>query len=271
MGLKLRQLQQVAKDTITQKKREDQLREEITRVLGPIMRVDGSLSRVAADVNDRLNVLERTGRFDRVAFKPAIMVNFIDHPSNEVRAMHRFINDDDFYVRHEVAKKSSVKLINEMIKRNPCDAELRHIKRQRLMVEDTGIKLGDHENILHLHDEEPLGDLAKSLEVPDLSDQWYQTTALKLVQDYGGNLERQWEEIAVNRFCDSNLYASKFEVDKKKLLKHVLDILEKEDDIALEKLEKTCRFESKNYLREIAERLNNVIFESDGLGDEEVE
>jgi hypothetical protein len=88
-----------------------------------------------------------------------------------------------------------------------------------------------------MYGEEALGDAVKQRDDIELSDQWYESLARKFIQDYGTNLEGQWEELLVKRYCSSVKATSGVEVDTEKLLKCVKDLLEEREELHLKRNE----------------------------------
>ena len=91
---------------------------------------------------------------------------------------------------------------------------------------------------------EPIGDVFGDVDYPDLTDAWYDTLALKILNMYGRNIEEQWEEATVHRYVDS-MASMGVEVDRQRLLDAVYDLLEQRADAVLE----------ENSLASIAARL----------------
>lgn len=102
-----------------------------------------------------------------------------------------------------------------------------------------------------INGEDRLGEPAKQQNVPELSDQWYETKALKFVQDYGTNIEDGWEEILAHRYCSSLKASWGVEIDEKKLLDTIKKKLIDRQDMFLNILDVSL----KQSLREIAQRL----------------
>ena len=247
MQLKLRQLQNVVKQAFSEEKAVDALRLEVRRVLGPILDTDVQLENLAEAINDRVNVLTRTGRNNHLGFKPSSIVPFMESSNHEVRVMAanllptRFLdkmkNDPHSAVRAVVASRLDMPVVREMMRRFPKDDTIRNIYRQRnKILKEEGIpkpKIVDEP--FDMYGEERLGAAVKQSPGPELSDDWYESIAFKLLQDYDNNIERAWEETAVNNYVRAAKTTSRVEVDAEKLLKHVKDMLEDNDDLALKR------------------------------------
>lgn len=246
MRLRLEELQRVVKRAVDEERAAEALRTEVNRVLGPAVIAEGRVEMVAEMANDRIDVLERTGRASRLAFKPSVMVRWLDHTSPEVRKfaarvvpekfLARMTGDKDNAVRATVARRLSVGAVSEMLKKFPRDDELRVIYRQKKLAE-AGIKQPTEEPLGHdpVEDAERLGDSVKQDEGAELSEQWYRDRALKFMMDYGGNIEDTWEEVTARRYCASLKATSGIELDEAKLLKAIKQLIKEREDRALER------------------------------------
>jgi hypothetical protein len=254
MRLKLRELQEVVNKTLMEERDVDALREEVSNVLGPSVVTDVKLEALAEGVNDRIDVLERTGRANRIAFKPALMLKFADSQSAEVRRMaartlpeqflSRFKLDRDPAVRHAVARRTSLSIVKEMARRSPNDDELQQIYRERLVAE-SGVptpKIADEPFDMY---GKKLGAAVKQPAGPELSDQWYSMMAHKAISDYHHNIEGMWDEAWAHRICASMKATSGVDVDQKKLWDEIQRQLTDRDDRTLERYS----------LKEVARRL----------------
>jgi hypothetical protein len=248
MRLRLQELQRVVDRTLAEEKAVDALRQEVSRVLGPSVLTNVKLDQLAEGANDRISVLERTGRESQINFKPAVMLKFADSASVEARVLaartlpERYVarmrGDKSAAVRHAVARRLPASLVKEMLKRTPNDDALRVIFHDKKLTE-AGLATPDKKDEpFDMYGEEPLGDTVKqdgAATDEGLSDAWYETTAHKFIQDYGGNIEGQWEEPVVHRFCASSKATSGVEIDEKKLYKEIMKQLKEKDDRTLER------------------------------------
>lgn len=255
MRLKLRELQKVANQTLMEEKAVDALREEVSRVLGPSVLTNVRLEALAENVNDRIDVLERTGRAGQASLKPAILLKFVDNPSAEVRRMiartlpeqflSRFKTDRDPAVRHAAARRLPAQVIKEMLQRTPRDDELRYIYHEKKRLTESGVpqpKVAD--GTLDIYGERLKGTV-KQPAGPELSSQWYSMTAHKAISDYNHNIEGQWDEAWAHRYCASVKATSGVAVDGKKLWNEIQKQLKDRDDRTLERYS----------LKEVARRL----------------
>ena len=251
MRAKLKELRAVVEKAAAKKRIDEALRSEVIRVLGSAVVIDDDNQRLAENVNDRLDVLERTGRAKNLQFKASVLSHYINDSSSEMRRfvarvlpenyVMRMCNDVDPFVMHTVARRSPVRVVKEMYRLHSNDDELAVILEEKKQKED------DDEG--YTLNRRRMGDLARpeNSQEDELSDVWYAEKAHKLIQDYGGNIEGQWEEIAVRRYCSSLRTTSGIEVDGKKLLKHVRDLETAHDDRTLK------RYELKEVARQLRE------------------
>ena len=261
MRLKLRELQKVVNQTLMEERNVDALREEVSRVLGPSIFTDVKLEALAESVNDRIDVLERTGRGNQVNFKPALLLKFADNQSAEVRRMvarvlpeqflSKFKTDRDPAVRHAAARRFPTQVIKEMLKRSPNDDELRQIYREKKIVEGGTPTPAIVSEPLDVYGKK-MGDTVKQPSGPELSDQWYSMTAHKAISDYNHNIEGQWDEPWAHRFCASIKAASGVEVDGKKLWDEIQKQLNDRDERTLE------RYSIKEVARRLRESFDDV-------------
>lgn len=244
MHLKLNELQKLVNATLAEDTAGKELKREIARVLGPVVIVKGKLQEVVAAANDRLDVLDRTGRSKHLDWNPKITSNWIDYANPEIRKFAArvvpqqflgcMLNDRNSDVRATVASRLSLNGVREMIKRFPNDDQLQSIFRTKKLHE-AGISQPDIQDEPFDMYGEPLGDTVKQGKGPELSETWYYTQARRLMSDYGHNIEYAWEEIAVRRICSSIKATSGIDVDEARLLKAVKDLIKEKEERALER------------------------------------
>ena len=246
MHLKLDELQKLVTKTINEEKATSSLRKEIARVLGPAVITEGRLSEVVAAANDRLDVLEHTGRLGAIGFDPGITSRWATHIDPELRKfvarvcpekhLPKFANDRSPEVRAAAAGRMQLNSIREMIKRFPNDDQLRSIFRKKKLME-AGLPKPEAQPMGHdpIDGKERMGDAARTQPGPELSETWYHTNALKLMHDYGRNIEYSWEETAVRRFCSSARATSGIDIDEARLLKVVKQLIKDKEDAVLER------------------------------------
>ena len=266
MRLKLDDLQKVVKRTLDEERAAEALKQEIKRVLGPSVLIEGKLEEVAANANAWIDVLERTGRAGRLDFLDQVTAGFLDHRHPEVRKFaarvvpEKFLgalaNDRNEGVRHIVATRVPLATVREMMKKFKNDDQLRTIYRQRKLHE-AGVAQPKVEPMGHdpVEGAEAYGEAGKTAKGPELSEAWYQEQAQNMLRDYGRNIEYAWEELAVRRFCSSVRATSLVEIDEVKLLKAVKDLIKEREDLAME----------RNALRETLEWLEQQAQEQDRL------
>jgi hypothetical protein len=254
----VKELQRVLKQTLAEEKAVETLREEVSQNLGPSVVVDVKLEKLAENVNDRIDVLERTGRGKVSGFKPALLLRFSEHKNPEVRRLAvrllperfatKFVNDKDSAVRHAAARKVPLSLVKEMLKRNPSDDELHLIYRSKSLTESPEMSPG----------EKLLGKV-KAPAAPELSDFAYHNLAKTAIRDYNSNIEGQWDEPWAARYCASIKAASGVVHDPVKLWKEIQKILNEKDDRTLERYS----------LKEVAQNLwENFDLDDDSLVEE---
>ena len=237
MRLKLEQLQGVVKSAIREKKALDRLKLEAKRALGPIIDTSLGLRDFAECVNERLGVLERTGR-PFASFDPRVVAVFSHHNDPTVRKMaanllpedqlSKFTGDKNNAVRAVVAKRVGLTTVREMMRAFPTDEELRLIYRKRVHARKNLLE-GEEFDI---HGDEPIGDSGKTWEGVELSEDWYRTKAQDLLNDYAKNdsLDNHWEERAIVNFCEHTRVTSGVEIDKKKLFDALKDLVKERED-----------------------------------------
>ena len=261
MALRIKELQSIVKNALNEEANVSDLRKEVTRVLGPSVIVEGSLARVAEEANDRLEVLERTGRSRSISFKSSVMSKLIESRSVEARKLaartlpvnllKKLMNDSDPSVRALVARQLPTHLVKEMLRRSPEDDQVRDVYRQKRL-DEAGLPTPKEQmEPFDYHGEKRLGHAVKQNDGPELSDVFYETLAHKIILDYGGNIEGGWEETAVHRYVSSTKATSNVDIDEARLYKAVKEQLEEKEDRALE----------RGSLKELAKRLR---IEADG-------
>jgi|SRR6478736_569401 len=246
MRVRLRELQKIVNQALDEERRVDSLRTEINRVLGPAVIAEGRVEQVAEAANDRIDVLERTGRSSRLDFKPSVMVRWLDHSSPEVRKfaarvvpekfLAKMVTDKDGTVRATAARRLPIGAVREMLKRFPKDDQIRVIYKEKRLAE-AGLAKPEVVPMGHdpAEDAERLGDAVKQGEGPELSEAWYNQRAIKFMQDYGGNIEDAWEELAARRYASSVKATSGVEIDEAKLLKAIKELIKEREDRAMER------------------------------------
>lgn len=262
MRLNLGTLQRVVKTAIDEGKAVEVLKEEINRVFGHTVITEGKIERVAMAANDWLDVLDRTGRSRRLEFKPAATVSFLDYAHPEVRKfavrvvpekfLSKMVTDQSSEVRAAVASRVPLNTVREMIKRFPNDDQLRSIFRTRKLHE-AGLSQPETQPIGHdpVAGKERLGDVVRTHHGPELSEAWYHENALRLMNDYGHNIEYAWEELAVHRFCNSVKATSGVDIDEARLLKSVKSVIKEKEDMAMER---NALKETLSWLEDLSEK-----------------
>lgn len=245
MRLKMGDLQSVVDKVMQEDKRLDALREEVKRVLGPRVGTDGNLIDIVEDANAAIDVMEHTGRINRVDFSPNVVKPFLKHNDERVRrfaartapaaSLGSLYSDRSPMVRSVLASRGDLKAVKEMMKRFPKDDNIKVVYKKRVIAESGIPQPKAVKEPFDIHGDKRLGDAAKQPPVPELSEQWYKDKAFNLMQDYGANLEYTWEEQAARQFARHTKATSGVEIDEAKLLKAIKDMIEEKEDRALER------------------------------------
>jgi hypothetical protein len=220
------------KKLVFEEKASEILKEEILKVLGPVINYSPKLENMIAEANDRLEVLERTGRISSVNFKPSSLLKFSKHKNPEVRKflartlpqamLERFMYDESPEVRHAAARRLPISKLKEMASYYKRDDELNEIKRFRLdeaarkMSADS--RYGDR-----------MQGMAKQHDGPEIGGQWYVTHASKAIKELNGTIEGQWQWPYVNQFHAN----AGIDFDRQKLYDEIMAQLDAKDDEAL--------------------------------------
>ena len=259
MQLKLKTLQDVVKTTMKEERVFSDLCEDIVRVLGKTSLISSNHDKTASEANDRLDVLESTGRFPRQgSFKVSVLMGAANSKTASVRKLAarllpvkhavKLVRDADASVRASAARRLPHSIVKEAVKQFPGDEHLRSIARAKRLLEAGLPDAKVVEEPFDIHGEDPLGDAVKTPPGEDLPDSWYERLARKLCKEYGSNLEGQWEEILATRVASSTYATSGNKLDRDKLLKAIYAFLEERDDEVLG--ENTLRTIIKNLRRD---------------------
>jgi len=257
------ELKKIVNDTISQERNISLFREEIFRIFGPIVNTDIKLELMAEEANDRLSVMERTGKTLKENIKPSLLMKFSSHPSAEVRKLivrllpenlaERFASDKSNTVLYEVARRIPLREAKALSKHHPSDKALYTIYRDRYLSEAAEtLRAG----------EALKGAVSTGPTVNDLSDLWYETEARKALSDYGvahgGPIENSWDEVFVKRYCASLASTTRIACDPDRLWAAIQDLLDERDDKVLKANELTVEsklrpnpFEKKNIIENL--------------------
>jgi len=203
MSLGLKQLQRVVKDALREEKSMRLFVEELRRNLGPGIMVSNKLKEIASAANEQLDIMEASGhRFDRNSFKVSIVLEAASSEYSQVRKLaarllpprlgSKLVFDPASSVRCAAAKIAPTSLVKEAVRRYPKDDQLITIAKGK-MLKEAGLPtpvVADEE--FDMYGDKRLGDAVKHVsqfEGEDFPDSWYERTAQKLCQQYGGNLE----------------------------------------------------------------------------------
>lgn len=257
MDLKHRELKRIAQAALNEKRVLTALRQEVKRVFGTSIVVEGRIEQLARRVNERLEVLSQTGR-EVPSFKTSLMARLANHGEQDVRQMaarvlperfaRKLMFDGSPAVRIQVAKRLPDEQLDEMVKRFPGDDLLKTYRRERELNEEYDAssyfgRLGKADGV-------------KISASPELTDQWYADQARRMVKEYGEYpsrmprmLERSWHPLAVKRYCASVKATSGVEIDETKLRGAIDDVLSELDDM----------YVSNEPLKEMIERLKEQV------------
>lgn len=270
MRIKLQDLQEVVKQTTTDTKLTETFRNEVNRVFSYSIVTDVPVEQLAKAVNEQLDILEYTNKKLRTPFKPSVLCKFTNHVNENVRLVaarelpERFainmLNDKSELVQYALAKRLPIKVVKEMVKRYPDDDSLSCIYESRLL--EAGVPEPKEPKEPFDGKGERLGDVIKTPLAVDLSDQWYDTQALKFLHDYGKDIEFNWEESVVKNFCNSTKATSGVEIDAKKLQNAIMKRVEDTEDEVLDRLKlkesiKITISELKSLIRETINKVNS--------------
>jgi len=246
MHLKLRELQAVVKSEMKKDKTFSALREELFRALGPSVMVSHNYSKVFEAANEQLDYLEATGRsLSEGSIKTSLLIEAAASESRDVRRLaarllplkfaKALLGDASSSVRCAAARRLPHTIVAEAVKRYPGDETLRLIARDKRLQEAGLPNPKPITEPFDMYGEKPLGSAVKTqVSSDDLTDTQYDLWAHKLCQMYGGNLERQWEEIAATRHIASHYASTGVKLDRDKLLKKIYDCLDARDEKVVE-------------------------------------
>lgn len=245
MHLKLEELQKVVKKTIKEEQRHSALREELFRVFGPPVMISKNHEKVAEAVNEQLDLSESSGQHVHSGLvKTSVLIEASVDSSATVRKMAarllpqkmivRLLNDPSSSVRCAAAKRCSYSVVKETVKKFPNDDQLKTIARIKKLQEAGLPDPKPVEEPFDMYGEEPLGDAATTkYSDKDFSDEWYARLAHKLCNEYGKNLEGNWEETIATRVAASQFSTSGTRIDRDKLLKCIYDCIEERENAIL--------------------------------------
>jgi hypothetical protein len=218
MSLRLKELQKVANNVMKRERSLEILQEELKKALGPTLPLSRDLNRLAESANERLDVMEATGK-SRGRVGTSLLLKFADSDSPQVRRLVArllpenflkvFTKDADPNVRSAVAHRLPRNLLNEMRRNFPHDEGLKEIFRSRYLHEAGLPNAVAIEDEFDMYGEEPLKDVF-STEVEELSDAWYENAASKVTSKDSGKrspskgsstVTLPWASTSTSRSC----------------------------------------------------------------------
>jgi hypothetical protein len=242
MKLKLSHLENIVNNVRNENKLSTLFCEEVKKSFGDCIR-GYSPRAIAESANYMLDMNELTHVGKAPSVKVSLFVECLKHSDEHVRKLatrlvpekflDNMLKDKSPAVRGAAAERVGMKSLKEALSMWPSDDQMRVTYLTRLLDEPT-LEDGDNEETLELHADKRIGDPGKQQQFPELSDQWYETLAFRLLQDYDGNVEYSWERGACNNYCNATKATSGVEIDREKLYEKLMDLIEKREDLALE-------------------------------------
>jgi len=265
MSLKVSQLQEIATGIKKQQTLLETLKSEVSHVLGQHISISQGLEEACYQVNDILDAMKIKGDLTEVQFKTSLGKKLLESQSSEARRLAtrtlprnlitnlRF--DSDRSVRIEACRRLPKDLVFEVAENYPRDFELKYIAEQKKKEADSH---------LHMYDEKRLGSAAKPEFQSELSDVWYRDIAAKFLQDYGTNIEYQWEEILINRFVASLKDSTRVLVDKQRLYDSLMELIKEKEDNALLKdeqkhIRKLVKMRENREIEDVSDTFNSLL------------
>lgn len=249
MNLKLRHLRTIAQETLSETKALNEMKAELRRVFGPATVTEAKDSAVASYANSVLDAQEASGKScEMLGLKPMAFLKTLTHSDPGIRKLsarlaplkevRHLVFDDNDDVRLAAAKRLPRVFAEAALKKYPDDFALEALIEESKDLQEAGLpdpeKRDQHLSMY----KDRLGDVAKQKSVPELSDVWYEDLAKKFAQDYGKNIEFNWEEKIVANFCSGVRAQTGVVIDPKRLLKAVKDLInDKEEKVLDESLE----------------------------------
>jgi hypothetical protein len=242
MRLNIEQLQDAVKRARLDKHLAETLRAQAVEAFGPSVDVIGDLPEIIDAVNETLDVFDYMGKQPTSNLKKSLLLKLKAHELPSARkvaarllseeSIALMILDDDRSVRLAVARRMPHELVKEALRMHNDD-EMLNIYHEKL--NEAGVP--DPEKMpMHL-------DLKKNVkpksvrqqQVPELTEQWYESLSRKILSDLGTSLEYNWEEKIVHRYCSSLKATSGIVLDERKFLKAMLKIIDEKENLALER------------------------------------
>lgn len=243
MNLELKQLQYVVTGVMKEEKAMKVLVSELKKNLGMGIMVSNNLKEIALAANEQIDIMEASGhRIDRSKFKVSVLLEAANSSIPSVRKLaarllpakfgSKLVLDPVSSVRCSAAKNAPSKLVIEAVKKYPRDYQLQAIAKD--LLKEAGLpKPTPAKDEFDMYGKAPLGSVVKSHpqhEGDDFPETWYIRIAKKICNDYGGNLERNWEEVAATNFCSHYYSTSKVIIDRDKLLEAIYDCIEEREN-----------------------------------------
>ena len=230
-SITLKQLQSLANESIKERKALLLLKEEAIKSFGNFIPETNDIKRLAESLNDALDVFERTGRENKIHFKPSLLMKLKEHKSPEVRKFlartlplhlaEDFKSDKSDIVRHAIAKRLPLSEVKSLCKKYSSDDQLYEIYRSKLSEAKEEQSQAKKLSLVS----------KKTLDI-DLSDEWYEKTAHKAIMDYGCQFDYEdlWSRSWVSSYCRGLKSTMGIDIDAKKLSSIIKRRLEEKFD-----------------------------------------
>jgi len=235
--LKIGQLETVVKHTLAENKFTQSILNEIDQYFAGNVWTKGGLERVIVEANERLDVLEKTGKLPKQRFKTSLLLKLMESKSANCKKfasrllpeslLKKFVNDRTHEVRIVLAKRLPLKEAKNLQTLWNND-QVEHIIKDRELIAES-----DAYKPLELYSGK-LGDIVKQSVDADLGDEFYHTLALKMVYEFDREIEQGWEEKVVKNYCAHMKVTTGVEIDAEKLLDEIFSIIDEKEEQSLE-------------------------------------
>ena len=227
MNLKLKNLQDIVKETIKKEKAAQQLMREAVQVFGPSVDVSNDPKCVFIAVNDQLSIMESRGEdlpINSLRVSTLLAAVSLGREARKIAARLlpekyaiKFLLDTDVSVRCAIANRLSVEKLNAAVLRFPNDDALATIVRKKKIFEAKIPAQKSKDKYFDMYGDSTIGEMLDGYEPEDLTDGWYKRTALQIFSDYKGRFDGNWRYLAVSRLCSSIYATTGVKVDAMKL------------------------------------------------------
>lgn len=257
MTLKLRDLQAVVDTAVKKRKVVDILKESVLSSTGFIIDTAGSLDYVCYQVNEILDANAARGIDSQPELRTSLLKKLQESRSFEARKLAArllptniatsLVFDINSSVRAAAAWRLPTAVVKEALQRYPNDFELQYIFEKK-----------------NKEEKKKMGTAARPMFQAELSDTWYADKARRFLDEYGTNIEYQWEEPLIQRYCSSLKMTSGIDLDVEKFYKILMKLIEEKEELALTDAEirRMRKLIRDRGISESTERGNNEIAEN---------